>query len=339
MLVKKNSIFIRKLTNLHFKKFLIPFYKSKLLLLIPIVLVLLAAMSTYIYLYYSPNKQISSIFPVEQDDEEKRKTETDELTNKLLEINDHVINNEPTQKSVDNMIDIATKRKQRLLEELKQNPQGFLDQAILAQQRSKFPKEIQSLLEKEVDINGRLSVSHTDNFKNETTTSNVNKFNYHLEVLTDKHVIAYSLYFATNKPNLSSGSRIGVRGIELDQNIALQTGSFMSGENYSIKLIEATVPSSIGSQKTAVILVNFVDNTSQPFSTNQIKDILFDNESSVKNYYLENSFNKAFKPSTSDVAQLRTSGKDLNKLLVLEKSEYNPDVSTHLLLRWIKELG
>src|SRR6266700_4881945 len=53
----------------------------------------------------------------------------------------------------------------------------------------------------------------------------------------------------------------------------------------------APLPNTFGAQNTLVILVNFYDNTSQPYTTDQVNSMIF---GTVNNFYYENSYQQVW---------------------------------------------
>lgn len=83
--------------------------------------------------------------------------------------------------------------------------------------------------------------------------------------------------------SLRSGARIRVRGQQTGTVLALT-----SGDSASITVVAAApLTSTLGEQKVAVLLVNFSDDASQPYSIAQANDVVFNQASA---FMRENSF-------------------------------------------------
>lgn len=98
---------------------------------------------------------------------------------------------------------------------------------------------------------------------------------------TDKGRI--ELRFAKRSPALLSGARLRVSG-ELAGNVLALSDS---GSSSLTVTATAPLPNTIGEQKVAVLLVNFHDDTSQPFTVAQAHDMVFNQTNA---FMRENSF-------------------------------------------------
>lgn len=105
--------------------------------------------------------------------------------------------------------------------------------------------------------------------------------------LDDKKGKKYELFFKQEKPYLMKGSSVKVKGIKLDDKIALDSGSNPD----SFEVLYA-VPTGHTIKKVAVILMNFQNNTSKPYTKDQIKSKTFTNSDSVRNYFKEASYDQ-----------------------------------------------
>jgi len=92
-----------------------------------------------------------------------------------------------------------------------------------------------------------------------------------------------SLNFAKDAPtHLTSGARVRVRGIRTNGVLALQ-----SGGSDSVQVLSSALPNTLGEQRTLVMLVNFADNPSQPWSRDQVNQAIFGTMSA---FISENSY-------------------------------------------------
>jgi len=82
-----------------------------------------------------------------------------------------------------------------------------------------------------------------------------------------------------------NGARVRVEGQQSGSTVAV------GGSGGTQVLAPATVPAT-GSRKIALILVNFVTNPAQPWTTTQAAGILFNDTTSVANYFAEESYSK-----------------------------------------------
>ena len=95
-----------------------------------------------------------------------------------------------------------------------------------------------------------------------------------------------SLNFAKDEPTyLTSGAKVRVRGIRTNDVLALQSG----GD--SVQVLSSALPNTLGEQRTLVILVNFRNDTSQPYVVDFANNVFFGTTSS---FFLENSYQQAY---------------------------------------------
>jgi hypothetical protein len=95
-----------------------------------------------------------------------------------------------------------------------------------------------------------------------------------------------SLHFASEPPALLTGTKVRVHGVKIDDKLALD------GDSVSIDSTKAAqVPNTIGAQRTLVILVNFADNTSQPYTVADAQGVVF---GTTSNFFLENSYQQTW---------------------------------------------
>ena len=83
-----------------------------------------------------------------------------------------------------------------------------------------------------------------------------------------------------------SGSKIRFEGVALDDQIALTT----TDPNYQVVMAASISPTTI--KKVAVILLNFQNNPTTPYSTTTARSYVFTNPTSANKYYSEASFGK-----------------------------------------------
>ncbi|EEG07753.1 Ig-like domain-containing protein [Pseudogulbenkiania ferrooxidans] len=122
-----------------------------------------------------------------------------------------------------------------------------------------------------VEREGVLEVIHWDNL--DKTSS----FKRYLRTNDGKR---FELKFKKHAPSHLTGTRIKVRGMQSGNVLALDS----STSSYQVLAMPA--PNAVGAQNTAVLLVNFTDNTTQPFTTTQVNSTVF---GSANNYFKENS--------------------------------------------------
>jgi hypothetical protein len=170
----------------------------------------------------------------------------------------------------------ATSRRQLLVALMETDPGSLLRLALPASVRALFPSHIAALLEEETQLDGILEIFHFDGPVGA-------RYLYGLRVAGQR----YSLYFAEEEPtHLTTGAKIRVRGVKIDTNLAL------AGGGNSVKTVAAApAQSTVGEQRTLVMLVNFADNPVQPWSQDQVRQMIF---GTVNAFIQENSYGAAW---------------------------------------------
>jgi hypothetical protein len=169
---------------------------------------------------------------------------------------------------------VASARRQALLGLLESNPGAVLRVAMPASLRASLPAQVQAVVEEEVELDGDLEVLHEDS----ATSSRYLHF-----LLLDGQRL--TLHFAADPPRLATGSRVRVRGVRLDQAVAAASGAT------SVQTLASVLPNSFGEQRTLVILVNFTNAATQPYTPGFASDVVFNTTSSFK---MENSFQQTW---------------------------------------------
>jgi len=171
----------------------------------------------------------------------------------------------------ENLLAIAATRRQLLLALIESDPEAVLQLTIPNSVRAMLPAQVSSLLETETLIEGTLEIMHEDSAAGA-------RYQYGVHSSGKR----YLLFFAGNEPShLLSGARIRVHGIRLDSMLALAGG----GNNIQT-ITDAPVQSRLGEQRALVILVNFSDNASQPYTRDDVRNVVF---GATSQFLLENS--------------------------------------------------
>ena len=158
------------------------------------------------------------------------------------------------------------------------NPGLFLSLLLDSATLGTMPVEAKQFLEREVALKGTLRFVHYD-----TLDGSVFPDRYSLLNIVDKQ--EYALAFV-NKPTYSlSGTVVSLSGVAIENMVVLDASR-------TVTLVSPALPfSTKGVQKTLVMLINFKNNTNQPFTPAYIREHFFGTRS-VDAYYRENSFNQ-----------------------------------------------
>lgn len=208
------------------------------------------------------------------------------LTKSLIETGDlyNISSAQNKQELSLKMISLAADRKQKLLDLLKENPVDFLTYASLEQKKDFFPENVASLLETEVLTEGVLTVTHLDNFDDDTS-----KVLYELK--TDDQIS--EVIVVDKLAKFKTGQNVLVNGIKLDSTIVTLA------ENISSKELQKEISKLItdrGDLKFLIVPL-YSSNNPKPADkySKQLKEDLFSNISttkSVNNYLKETTFEK-----------------------------------------------
>ncbi len=150
------------------------------------------------------------------------------------------------------------------------------EQELLAVIDSDPGEVLRLVLSGTVRSEGVLEILHEDRHDG-------SRYHYGLQTATGK----LSLHFADDPPtHLLTGARVRAHGFRLDGTLALGSGS---------KNVQTVTPapsgSTLGAQRTVVILVNFSDSPAQPYTLEYAQGVVF---GTTSNFFLENSFQQTW---------------------------------------------
>lgn len=192
------------------------------------------------------------------------------------------------------MISVAQERYNFLLSGLKSNPQTFLSEATLADTASSYPAGVSELLEKKVDLTGRLKKVMTDDFKSNISIARM-EF-----VSDDQNTPSYQTTFTSDPTDdLLTIPKVHLSGISLDNMLVVDKNNIspvtvipegIAGSPELMTGLPSTLSS--GNVKTLVIIFKQADNTTELLTPSDVNGYIFDNQYSVKNYFSEVSNNK-----------------------------------------------
>ena len=170
------------------------------------------------------------------------------------------------------VVGLARQRHDALADLVDTDPAEVLRVAIPAHLRGGFPAEAAPFLEQDADEDGEVEVIHVDH---------VDPANdYYIRTLKTSRG-TFSLHFAGDAPDLATGTHVHVRGVRIDDAIVLAAGDVTVTKAVSV------LSNTLGTQKTLVILVNFSDAPTQPFSATTAYNTVF---GTTSNYDYETSY-------------------------------------------------
>lgn len=180
---------------------------------------------------------------------------------KLFQLNDQhgkaktVREKEPILKE---MTQFSTDRRKSMLALMKEDPSKANELALSQDEKASLPKDIHSLVEESIETEGTLEVLHIDDFDEPDKST----FQFFLNAKDGKR---YNLHLSSVSKGLVSGTKVSLKGIALEENIAAAPEE----DGGLVVISEPQIAQASVTKNTAVILVNFQDDTSQPWTTSQ----------------------------------------------------------------------
>ena len=131
-------------------------------------------------------------------------------------------------------------------------------------------------VEQERDVEGVLSILYED-------SPSGARLQYVLDTVEER----LSLQFPDGPPpGLASHARIRVHGVQVEGTLIAYSGGTSSSSTTQTSA-PAAMPNTFGALRAAVLLVNFRNAPSQPWSPEQVRSAFF---TTTSNFFLENSF-------------------------------------------------
>ncbi|MDP5293448.1 Ig-like domain-containing protein [Oceanimonas sp. CHS3-5] len=172
----------------------------------------------------------------------------------------------------------ARSRALSLAELAQTNPQAVLELAISEEQRSGMPAEVQAMLEQRFEAEGTVEAYYEDY---EDGSHRLRHF------LTTPAGERMSLHLAGAHSDLNSGDEIQAEGVLLEtEQQGLSYLAFTADGSTMTTTATAAPTQTTGDQRTLVLMVNFEDDTSQPFTEAEISNAVF---GTASDFFFENS--------------------------------------------------
>ncbi len=216
------------------------------------------------------------------------KNELSDLTTRIvaLSVNTNVKNRSKNLQREANFSELAETRYEKLSELIENDTAEVLRVALPDAVLSKIPEKLRDNFEKREEISGELEVVAA-------CEENGGRILYYLNTEEGR----VSLYFAKQPENeLLTGAKVRVKGVSVGGSLAIDENVMQSDSKDFEITAPAVLPNTLGEQKLLVLLVNFQNNISQPFTVEQTNNLIFNtaNAASVTNYYREVSFQRAW---------------------------------------------
>ena len=184
--------------------------------------------------------------------------------------------------------ELAAERRAVLLQLAQEAPEEVLQARLPARVVERLPSDVRAMLEYQGAIEGELQVvqiDHEDAGRSYLTYGLVTDFGQRV-----------SLHFAKAPTHRLTGERVIARGLILEGDhetaMVLESGEEDLEQAYCCTGggggTEAELPNTFGAQSTAVLLVNFADDTSQPWTVAEIHGLMF-GPGGVSDYFYEAS--------------------------------------------------
>jgi hypothetical protein len=180
---------------------------------------------------------------------------------------------------------VAQERQARLSRLVQKDPGAVLRIALSGDSRATLSPRVREFVEERVELEGALQVLVEDRADGSSR----------LTFLESDSGERYALYFASEPTRLTTGARVKVTGLKIDQAIAIESGEkdIERVSGVSTASVEATsaISTAFGAQNTAVLMVNFSDKIVQPYTAATVQSVVF---TSTSNFDLENSYGQTW---------------------------------------------
>lgn len=177
--------------------------------------------------------------------------------------------------ALDEIKNVVSRRKILMLRLAEKDPKQFLNYAISAGARAALPAELQKDIESKQTIEGFVTTIHIDDFANRRAS-----YQYFVSTAQKQRV---SFYPAGEAPLIQSGAKVRMSGFRLENKIVGDT----SQEAPQV-LVAAPAVSTTGTQRTLVVLINFLDSPAPLYTKDQMRQLFFQGE--VQQFYREASY-------------------------------------------------
>lgn len=190
------------------------------------------------------------------------------------------------QEEIRELRKLLSSRKEKVLERMKNGDSSLVAGLLPDEIRSRMPDTVRDLVEEKVSLSGNLSAIFVDTIKEEDSY-----IEYSLEVYDDntEETERYQVYFEKGHKFLKNGSKVKLSGYKLDDKVFVADDN---GQSTQV-LAESNISSDVtGNKSLLVILVNFSNDPSQPWTKDYVYNTVFVNGDSTKALISEGSYGK-----------------------------------------------
>jgi hypothetical protein len=182
---------------------------------------------------------------------------------------------------------VAAERQLLLGDLVAQDPGAVLASAVPTEFRSGLPRAVRRLVEEHVDVQGTLEVlvqmeQHVHPSGVDHSPFGAVAYLHFLDIAGGKRL---QLHFAGEAPELETGTFVRVHGVRVDQAVAVDTATV------EVAALKTVSGNPFGARPTAVLLVNFQDKPTQPYTLDYARNVVFQTTS---NFFYENSYGQTW---------------------------------------------
>lgn len=170
-------------------------------------------------------------------------------------------------------------RKALLLGLLKDNPSTVTELALPEETPQRLPAGLAELVEHEERLAGMYQLLVIDSFDERST-----EIQHHLRTPQGQR---RRLRFAHTRPAAAPGSAVEITGLQLDSELLVEE---MTAAPQAIAKASSTPALQTTTNRVAVILFNFLNDTRQPITPDAMRHLIFTDPGGVNSYYQEASF-------------------------------------------------
>ena len=213
--------------------------------------------------------------------QQSNRSKLEQLTTDMVRLNSQYQASSSSNKSavLQELTAVAAQRRDLLNSLMESDSAEVIKVALPRGVRASLPNEVLPSTEQNVDAQGVLEVSMEmhgpmDHLSGMTVHYGLTVGNQHLR-----------LHFAAHPPtHLLTGSVVRVHGVQGSNDLALASGATNSSASTgSLQVVSAALPNTSGSQNILVILVNFQDLATQPWTPQSAASLIFGTGSGTVN--------------------------------------------------------
>lgn len=220
--------------------------------------------------------------PISLSSESRLRIQTMKLVESLA---DNSVTISSTGSGDTNILSMAKKRKSSMLNALeKGNVESVIRTALPNEILAGIPESLKQDMEQRVSVSGHLQTVYLD-------VENIEKGGIRYSLLTGKDNERFTLYSPEHDLQGGTNDLVTVQGIKIDNNLIIEDDSILVEQN-NLQTAAADDGSATVTKKVGVFLFNFQNNVVEPYSTDTIRQKIFTNSDSPKEFYKEMSQNK-----------------------------------------------